>query len=400
MAKQKNIYERIGCKKIKQQYNNVEYYPTLNHNFLWNITNFGQNNDVPQQILNLINTSTTSKSIIRSKVTYICGNGVKGKHNGQIGQPNLFENWSELIEKIAKDYTSLGAYALQIIVNKDYKTFSIYHTDVSQVRVGEYDENTGDVYSYGICRNWNMSTMFQPVFIKAWGSEEPVIGERYLFYYCDYNPSMDFYGLPEFWAALQYMEAESNLGIFYNTLIKNNFNPSSIIMFPSNPDDKTKQKILDDLEAFSGPSNTSNIMAIWANGNEKPDFAKLDSTNVANQYQQAQEKIEREIIKAHRVSSPTLLGIPGSGSLSGNANEIVNGFTLFNLTVINDYRNDILRTLNKFQIMNGRDELEIEDFNLVKDIAAGEAAGKLEGEQQVIDDTVKKEVIDGTSVQI
>ena len=80
------------------------------------------------------------------------------------------------------------------------------------------------------------------------------------------------------------------------------------------------------------------------------------------------EVIFQKIISAHRLSSPTLAGISGSGNLSGNASEIINSFILYNYTVIHKLRRKILDTLNIFVINNGYNKLTIKELEVISQI--------------------------------
>jgi len=112
--------------------------------------NWGQRNDYPNLLLDLYNQSPTHRACINFGVQSILGNGVDFdamKLNGDEVVPNYVQTWDDLIKNISLDYMLYGSYALQIIMNKDGKTFSFWHMPLDKVRWTEYDED-GQIMQY------------------------------------------------------------------------------------------------------------------------------------------------------------------------------------------------------------------------------------------------------------
>lgn len=330
---------------------------------------YDRDNLLPQRIIELNNESAINKAVIENKVTYICGTGVK---DGEYyGQPNPNDDWDMLIEKIAKDYVTFGGYCMQVILNENGKTVSLYHTDFSKIRVGEVNE-FGTYLSFYLANDWRKTYgKYAPVEIKAYGSEEMQKGVPYLFYYKDYEPSLDYYPVPQYYAALNYIEADGLLGKFYRNSINNGFVPSTIITMPSNPTDNQKAQFQKDIESsYAGTNGANSIVVLWGESLEvKPVVTSYTASNNADLYNNVDEIIFQKIISAHRLTSPTLAGLSGSGNLSGNASEIINSYVLYNQTVIHQLRRKILDTLSIFTVNNGYKKLVIEDLEIVKELS-------------------------------
>lgn len=361
----KNESSKYAVIKLSETVNN---YPTFSKNTKGWI-NYDRDNLLPQRIIELNNESAINKAIIANKVTYICGAGVK---DGEYyGQPNPNDDWDSLIEKIAKDYVTFGGYAFQVILNENGKTVSLYHTDFSKIRVGQVNEYGVNV-SFFLSNDWRKTFgKYAPVEIKAYGSEEMAKGTSYLYYYKDYEPSLDYYPVPQYYSALNYIEADGLLGRFYRNSINNGFVPSTIITMPSNPSEEQKDQFQRDIESsYSGTNGANSIVVLWGESQEiKPVVTSYTASNNADLYNNVDEIIFQKIISAHRLTSPTLAGLSGSGNLSGNANEIVNSYTLYNQTVIQQLRRRILDTLSMFTINNGYKPLVIDDLSIVEKIA-------------------------------
>lgn len=341
----------------------VKSYPTFTRNSKGWI-NYDKDNLLPQRIIELNNESAINKAVIDNKVTYICGEGVSDSK--YYGQPNPNDDWDALIEKIAKDYVTFGGYSFQVILNENGKTVSLYHTDFSKIRVGQINEY-GVYQSFFLANDWRkIYGKYAPVEIKSYGSEEMQKGVPYLFYHKDYEPSLDYYPVPQYYSALNYIEADGLLGRFYRNSINNGFVPSTIITMPSNPSDGQKDQFQRDIEnSYAGTNGANSIVVLWGESQEvKPVVTSYTASNNADLYNNVDEIIFQKIISAHRLTSPTLAGLSGSGNLSGNANEIVNAYVLYNQTVIRQLRRKILDTLSIFTVNNGYRRLTVNDLDI------------------------------------
>lgn len=349
----------------------VKTYPSFSRNTRGWI-NYDRDNLLPQRIIELNNESAINKAVIENKVTYICGVGIDDEQN-YCGQPNPNDTWDALIEKVARDYVTFGGFCFQIIPNEDGKSLSLYHTDFSKIRVGQVNE-FGVSQSYYVSNDWRKTTgKYAPVEIKAYGSEELTQGTPYLFYYKDYEPSLDYYPVPHYYSALNFIEADGLLGKFYRNSINNGFVPSTIITMPSNPADDQKEQFQRDIQdSYSGTNGANSIVVLWGESQEvKPVVTSYTASNNSDIYNNVDTIIFQKIISAHRLTSPTLAGLSGSGNLSGNADEIINSYVLYNSTVIHKLRRKILDTINPFVINNGYKALLINDLDVVVHLTEG-----------------------------
>lgn len=345
----------------------VKSYPTFSKNIKGWI-NYDKDNLLPQRIIELNNNSAINKAVLENKVTYICGTGID--ENNYYGQPNPNNTWDDIIAKIAKDYVTFGGYCFQVILNENGKSVSLFHTDFSKIRVGQVND-FGVYLSFFLSNDWKKTTgKYAPVEIKAYGSEELTKGTPYLFYYKDYEPSLDYYPVPQYYSALNYIEADGLLGKFYRNSINNGFVPSTIITMPSNPTDEQKEQFQKDIEqSYSGANGANSIVVLWGESQEvKPVVTSYTASNNADLYNNVDEIIFQKIISAHRLTSPTLAGLSGSGNLSGNSNEIINSYVLYDQTVINNLRRTILNSLNPFVINNGYKVLQVKELDIISKI--------------------------------
>lgn len=339
---------------------------------------YGPKNLFPQDIIKFNARSPVNNAIIESTVTYICGKGVRDtakNAENYVGRPNPTDSWDDIIEPLAKDYKTFGGFYFQVIKNNNGVTVSLYHQDFSTVRIGRIDE-AGNPVSFRISNDWTKTSgKATPVELDVWTSiDDAVEGQAYMFYYWNYSAGLPRYCVPDWFAAMEYVKADGTLGEFYNNSINNGFTPSVVIKMPSNPDDAKKAAFQSQMEnAFGGARGASSIVILWGENTEiKPDIVPFNASANADIYNNVEAIIFQKIISAHRLASPTLAGVSGSGNLSGNAAEIIDAYVLYNYTVVEKMRRKILDKLNIFTRINGLAELTIEELDVLPKIRATE----------------------------
>lgn len=340
---------------------------------------YGPKNDFPQQIIGINSKSPVNRAIIESTVTYVCGKGVRdtlATVDGYVGQPNSSESWDDLIEPLAKDYKTFGGFYFQVIVNNGANTVSLYHQDFSAVRIGKIDEK-GNPETFRISNDWTKTSgKFKPIELDVWpGMQKAKKGKQYIFHYWNYEPGLTNYSVPDWYAAMEYVKADGTLGQFYNNSIDNGFTPSVVISMPSNPGADKKESFQREMEgAFAGAKGASSIVILWGESDgAKPLITPFNASANADIYNNVEGIVFQKIISAHRLASPTLAGVSGSGNLSGNAAEIIDAYVLYNYTVIEKMRRKILDKLNVFTKINGTASLQIAELDVLPKIQESEA---------------------------
>lgn len=349
-------------------------FPSVKLNKSSGWVTYGAKNDFPQHIIDINAKSPVNKSIIISTVTYICGKGVKDTAktaSAYVGVPNVNEIWDDVIEKIAQDYKTFGGFYWQVILNNDGTTVSLFHEDYSKVRVGEINER-GEPVTFRVSNDWSKTSgKNKPIELEVWsGVKNAEKGKAYLFHHWDYEPGLILYSVPNWYSAIEYVKADGTLGQFYNNSIDNGFTPSVVISMPSNPSEEKKAAFQKQMEvAFAGAKGASSIVILWGESDElKPGITPFQASGNADIYNNVESIIFQKIVSAHRLASPTLAGVSGSGNLSGNAAEIIDAYILYNYTVVEKMRRKILDKLNIFTKINGTASLEIAELDVLPKI--------------------------------
>jgi len=332
----------------------------------FNWVNWGLKNNYPNLLLDLFNQSPTHRSAVNFAVQSILGNGVDFEQMGLNGDevvPNYAQTWDEVIKSLATDYILYGSYALQIIMNKDGKTFSFWHMPLDKVRWSEYDED-GQITQYWICNDWTATGQNPPFQIDAFDMRDDFKiekGKPYLYVYRTYSPTMTYYTQPHYAAAIKAIQAEIEYCNFDLKNIVNGFTPSGVLTLPEVETDEERQAIIQNItRMFQGSENANSVMITFRNNIEDKGVEYTPFTNNSghvNLYADANQRVINRILCAHQINDPQLVGMPNLGGSGFNSEGqfLETAYQLYNKLVGNSNRMAVIRTINQMLKMNGID---------------------------------------------
>ena len=328
---------------------------------------FDYDNQYPERVLDMVNSSPLQKSILESKKTYILGAGLD-KVDENVYTPNMYESWIDLIEKCVSDYVYLNAFAVQVILNESGNRFSFYHQPVQQVRFANYNDKNFIEKAY-LCTDWRKAQKNKNVVeIPMFGSETPKKGKAYLLYFKPDQVGEYYYGIPEYMSAANYIMADAALSQYYNNYIHNNFSANLALRFPTEPTEEKKEELYENLsKSFGGAENAGNILLLFGENGVVPEINSIESVN-ADLYNSVVDIIKLALVSANRLTSPILAGISTSSGFSSKSDEMIAAYTLYKLTVINSERAFLLKCFNKMLEMNGHARVfKFLDFDIRKE---------------------------------
>jgi len=347
---------------------------------------FGGTNQFPNELLTLAKESPLQSAILNNQFIYSMGAGFE-EWTGEIFTPNLSYNWEELTRRCMRDYIYLQAFAVQIVLNENGKTYSFYHQPIDQVRLGNYNEFNIIDTAY-ICTSWKSATSKNIVEIPMWGSESIQKGKSYLMYFKDYDLDELYYPIPKWYSSANWILADILLSKYYVNTVGNGFTPSTVITYPNEMDNDKKAELYDMFKScFSGVENASDIIILFGENGEKPEITPLNASNNADLYQDFSNEVLSKIISGNRLPSPTLAGISSPSNLGGASNELLTAYSQYKLTVIHDLRKFVLTHINGLLKLNGLlPVLNIIDFDL-----RAEIEGQIEKNEDISKETLDVE---------
>lgn len=328
--------------------------------------NWGLKNNYPNILLDLFNQSPTHRSAVNFAIMSILGNGVDFEQMGLNGDevvPNYAQTWDEVIKSLATDYILYGSYALQVIMNKDGKTFSFWHMPLEKVRWSEFDED-GQITSYWICNDWTMVGQYPPIQIDALDMREDAKlekGKPYLYVYRTYSPTMTYYTQPHYSAALKAIQSEIEYCNYDLKNIVNGFAPAGILTLPQVETDEERQAIIADVtRMFQGSENANSVMITFRNSVEDNvvQYTPFQSNKGSfNYYADANQRVVNRILSAHQIPNAALIGMPdiSNSGFASEADKLEVSYQLYNKLTGNFNRMAVVRTLNQMLKMNGID---------------------------------------------
>lgn len=326
--------------------------------------NWGIKNNYPNLLLDLYNQSPTHRSAVNFAVMSILGNGVDYEQMGVNGDeivPNYSQTWDEIIKSLALDYILYGSYAIQVIMNKDGKTFSFWHIPLEKVRWSEYDED-GQIPSYWICNDWTMVGQYPPIEVEALDmkSEKKLEkGKPYLYVYRTYSPTMNAYTQAHYQAAIKAIQSEIEYVNYDLKNIVNGFAPAGVLTLPEVETDEERQAIIQNVtRMFQGSDNANSVMITFRSNIEDKGVEYVpftNSTGNVNLYQDANQRVINRILEAHQIPNASLIGMPdlNNSGFSSEADKLEVSYQLYNKLTGNYNRMAVIRTLNQMLKMNG-----------------------------------------------
>lgn len=341
---------------------------------------WGPANLYPQRVVELYNGSAINHTCIQSKVDAIMGKGLYSENpeaDARLKRANPKETWNEVMTKLVLDYELFGGFALNVVWNRAGDQISeVYHVDFSSIRSGKMDEE-GEIREYYYSPRWDLYQVnsrkknYKPVPYPTFDPEN-TSGDNasQLFYYWDYQPSLQYYPLPSYVGSLNDIEIDRELSLFHSANLNNSLTPSMFISMRNGiPDKETRDRLYREFqESYSGASQAGRFFLTFSETPETaPEITPLSLTN-DTYYIQLEQRISSRILTGHRISSPLLLGIREGGSgLGSNSQELLMAYSHFLNTVIKPDRELILYQLDKmFKYMGIEDaDLQIEDSALL-----------------------------------
>lgn len=326
--------------------------------------NWGRRNDYPAQLAELYYNSVTHKACVDFTHTAILGGGVDYdtmEVDSNDIRPNYQETWNDLISSLIFDYTLFGGFAMQIIKNRDGKTYSFFHQPFSQVRFSPKNAD-GVIESYWVSSDWTQTGLYQPIELESFSftdEKDLEMGKAYLFVYTKYTPMMDTYPSPHYISALKSIQSEIELQRYDLRSITNNFSASGILTLNRVDDEDEKRMLIEGITAmYTGSDNANSLLINFKENNDDTpaSFVKIekDASGSVDLFEKTNERVTQKIISAHKITSKALIGYDLSGaSLQGNGNTMSIAYDLYMRLFGGTMQMNIVDSINNALAMNG-----------------------------------------------
>ena len=316
------------------------------------IQTFGENNDYPQQVMQIVDASVTGKPCVDVYSKFISGRGFKdeifyGKTINRKGQTNDY-----ILDQIAKDYALFGGFAIHVNYNANFRIAEIQHIPLETVRFEKLDEE-GHFDKVAIHHDW----AWQFTSLRKWKKEDIVFIDLFnpdpdevkrqveiaggwysykgqVLYYS--NQGEKVYPLPVFCNVLTDMNTQEGISNVANRNARNNFLPAGMLINRNNSsvseaqDNETEKALL----AFQGDESAAKSMYVEIESEEeKPEFLPFTGQNYDRAFENTRKAAKEDIGAAF--NQPPILRAENVGANFG-ADLMKNAYNYYNSVTYNE----------------------------------------------------------------
>lgn len=328
--------------------------------------NWGLRNNWPSLMLDLYNQSPTHHAAINFEVQCIVGEGIDYEAmqlDGSQVFPNYQYSYDQLIRNLALDYCIYGSYCLQIIKNRDNKTFSFYHIPMDKLRCSPYDED-GVITSWWVCNDWSDLGKNVPVEIEAIDMRDYSVikqGKPYVYVFKNYDPTMQYYQAPSYAAGIKSIQSEIEFTKYDLSNITNSFTPQGMLVLNEVETDEERQAIISNVtKLFTGAENSNRCMITFRNNVDDniPQYVPFtNKQGTFNFYEDSNQRTINRILCAHNIPSASLVGMPdiGNSGFASDSQKLETAYQLYQRLTGNYNRQNVIKSLNDMFKLNGID---------------------------------------------
>ena len=321
------------------------FKPTKEKNWMLN----GKNNEGYTYVIDRYKYSPTNSAIIDNYANFINGKGLTSKYNiEQAGE------WAKImtilpkdeVRKICQDFAIFEEASIEIILGKSGNEIaSISHLPKEKVMPSVVSDD-GEINSYFYSYDWSDIRKYPPEEIPAFyvGTKE----KRSVYIIKKYSISDFYFTRPSYYSGLNYAELEEEISIYCVNHIKNGLSAGHIINFnDGEADEEVKNQIERNIDRKLAGSNNAGKRVLSFNSNKEnaTTIEAIEISDAHQQYQFLSEEARRQLMVAHKVTSPILFGIKDNTGFGNNADEMEVAFTELMLNVITPKQEVILNAL-------------------------------------------------------
>jgi hypothetical protein len=325
----------------------------------------------PQFIIDLYNSSPTHAAVVNATSAMIAGDAIVVDEGAEdnleayvklkrfFANANRKETLHEVITKIAFDLKLQGGFALNIIWSQDRTEIAeIYHIPLERIRCGKLNE-MGQIDEYWLSADWARyrQTGYLPQPMPAFNPNDRTEPSQIL-YKGIYSPGMEVYHTPDYQAGTNWCLTDQLISEFHLSNIRNGFSPNFWINFNNGiPTAEERYDLEQKIQKkFTGASNAGKFVLTFSDDKSRePTLMPISLTDADKQYEILNKLVIQNIMIAHRVTSPMLLGVKTEGQLGGRT-ELLDAYELYHNTVIAPFQSVIMKCLRYI--------LDVNDINL------------------------------------
>jgi len=286
----------------------------------------GRLNQYYNYIIDRNNGSPTNASINESYTTLIYGKGLRTS-SGALGA----EGWGRLqtilrpreLRKMVRDFQVFGEFSFEIIESKGGELHSLTHVP-KEMLIPAIANEKNEIEKYWFSRNWQKYTDidYTPISFPAFGAQKG----NSMFVARPYTVGNEYFGSPDYSSGLVYAEIEEELSNMYISSIKNGLSAGYIINIPNGTNYTPEEKEEFERQVKKKLTTSSNASSFIISFNDQEVAIDITpfpvNSSVHKQWDTLTEQAKTQLMTAHRVISPSLVGLSSASGFSSVADEM------------------------------------------------------------------------------
>jgi len=162
--------------------------------------------------------------------------------------------------------------------------------------------------------------------------------------------------VPDYVAGCNWCLVDQKIAEYHLANVQNSFSASMFINFSNGvPSAEERRQVENSInKKFAGTGNAGKTIITFSDDkNRTPEIVPISMSEADKTYLALQELIVSNVMVAHRVTSPMLMGIKNNTGLGNNAEELNSAFEVYLNSVVKPFQNNILSCLGKILEVNG-----------------------------------------------
>ena len=294
---------------------------------------WGRTNDFPFKLTDLYNSSPLHQGIINGKLSYLINDGFIDE-NISAEIESFLENGisdysvNEVLDEVARDLLIFGGFCIKVVKTRDLENVAyIEHLPMEDVRISECEKFAR------VSMDFNNTNEFP---IKNYPIYRIGIQENtFVLYFKDstkrQKKDYGIYPKPEYISGLKDIESDKEISVFHLNELLNGFTAGTIINdysgIPTTEEEKKEARKKAD--KFTGAENAGSVIVNFADSKETSiEVVHLNGNDLDKRYNTTEKSIKENILVAHSIPNPLLVGIKTEGQLGG-AHELEVSFAIW-----------------------------------------------------------------------
>jgi hypothetical protein len=326
-----------------------------------NIKGYGQYNDYPQKVLEIINSSGTGSTCMDIYVTFVGGAGFADLTLADTKLNSKGEKANSILRKFAKDFKNFNGFACLVKYDgmglpTEYFDIPFEQCRLEIVATGRYNDYTGRI---AIHPDWTgqtgkMFSMRDVQFIDHFDPKRVIeqmtkVGgpENYLGQIMYFTADGDLeYPISPFDPIITDMLTEESCSTVKHRNAKYNFLPAGILVRKGikprvnaegipDPHDRYNQDQLESRAAILKMQGDENAAKLWVvdvdADEEKPEIISFEAKNFDKEYDYTEKSVQQNVAGMFKIP-PVLRGIAATNALGGGfgSDVITNAYQFMN----------------------------------------------------------------------